>query len=517
VPRSPHRHGVRVNPSPNVTGVPSTRRKGAGARSRGATLTRGLLGDGRPAPADQPDLRGLVGREAAIARRRAIAGLEPVVPQNTRFDVTAAQADNVLQPGTERRATLNPLNDRRQRNSRPRGGPTLAKAPSRGRMVSMARRVALAERGKTGVDSVSGRSSQAVTTHLLRNAGVSSREIAKRVREARCEHGKCGDSGPRPTGRIRRTPNALPSKVGVSTTASGQTLTGTLVGRSWRTTGDEAGACRQITGTEYLGAEIFQEFCSIRLEPAPNRQSAVAVTSGGQTVTGDQVGRSAKVTGDEAGAGRQLTGTPYTAPGPEGAPSKVGQTQTLAGRAVTGSLVGRTPALTSVEPGSCQRITGNEYLGLEHFDSFCKTRPEPVGPLKVGLDTTWRGQTVTGTLVAGKARVTGNEAGRCEIVTGTTYLGSEQVAADCGPEMARQVAERMPVGRSTPGFGLTGTQPGVGGVTTGDSKGACQPVTGTPYLGGDDLFAHCGTDAFTEEFAATPGSDDFPQPLGGGR
>ncbi|NVZ10802.1 carboxysome shell protein [Allochromatium humboldtianum] len=487
-------------------------------------LTRGRPGYARPAPADQADLSGLVGREASIARRRAIAGLEPKAPRSERrrddqaaVTTDSAQATGAPKPATERRATANPVNDKRQRNGRPRGGATLAKAPSRGRMLSMARRAALAGRGKTGVDSVSGRSSQAAATNLLRKAGVSSREIAKRVREERCEHGKCSESGPRPTGRARRSngarPNDAPSKVGVSTTASGQTLTGTQVGRSQRTTGDEAGACRQVTGTEYMGAEVFQEFCGIGPTPAPNRESASVVTTGGQTVTGDQVGRSTKVTGDETGAGRQLTGTPYTAPGPEGAPPKVGQTQTLSGRTVTGSLIGRNNTLTGVESGACQRVTGNEYLGFEHFDSVCKTRPEPVGTLKVGLDTTWRGQTVTGSLVAGTARVTGNETGRCEIVTGTTYLGAEQIAADCGPETARRTAERMPLGRSTPGFGLTGIQPGIGGAMTGDVKGACQPVTGTPYLGEDDLLATCGS----EEFAALPGSDDFPQPLGGGQ
>ncbi|ADC63657.1 CsoS2 family carboxysome shell protein [Allochromatium vinosum] len=483
-------------------------------------LTRGRPGYARPAPADQADLSGLVGREASIARRRAIAGLEPQAPcsERRRDDQATVTTDSSApRPATERRATANPVNEKRQRNGRPRGGATLTKAPSRGRMLSMARRAALAGRGKTGVDSVSGRSSQAATTNLLRNAGVSSREIAKRVREERCEHGKCGESGPRPTGRARRSngarPGDAPSKVGVSTTASGQTLTGTQVGRSRRTTGDETGACRQVTGTEYMGAEVFQELCGIGPAPAPNRQSAVTTTGGGQTLTGDQVGRSSKVTGDETGAGRQLTGTPYTAPGPEGAPPKVGQTQTLSGRTVTGSLIGRNTSLTGVESGDCQRVTGNEYLGFEHFDSVCKTRPEPVGTLKVGLDTTWRGQSVTGSLVSGTARVTGNETGRCEIVTGTTYLGAEQIASDCGPETARQTAERMPLGRSTPGFGLTGLQPGIGGAMTGDIKGACQPVTGTPYLGGDDLLATCGS----EEFAALPGSDDFPQPLGGGQ
>ncbi|QIK38975.1 carboxysome shell protein [Caldichromatium japonicum] len=470
-------------------------------------------------------LRVAEGRQRSLARRQALT--------RGQIGATAAARPARLRPRPERRVSSRPTavdsaaasstlvqteqrqvatSERSSRLSRSRTAQALIRAQSRGRLASMARRTALADRGKVGIESVSGRSSAAATTQLLRNAGASSREIAKRVREERCEHGKCADAGPRPTGRLRPARPGVPAKVGLSATATGQTITGTLVGRSPKTTGDEVGACRQITGTEYLGAEIFQEFCGVKPNPAPNRQSEAVVTVGGQTVTGDQVGRSVKVTGDEAGAGRVLTGTPYTAPGPEGAPSKVGQTQTLSGRQVTGTLVGRIPSITGVEPGSCQRVTGTEYLGFEHFASFCKTRPEPKGDLKVGVDATWRGQTVTGTLVGGSARVTGNEPGRCEVVTGTGYLGPKEVAAECSPDTIQAVSERLPAAWSTPGHAISGIQPGVGGVMTGDQKGACQPITGTPYVGGDDFFAACG-----ESLAATPGSDDFPQPLNGGQ
>ena len=42
---------------------------------------------------------------------------------------------------------------------------------------------------------------------------------------------------------------------------------------------------------------------------------------------------------------------------------------------------------------------------------------------------------------------------------------------------------------------MTGIQPGVGGVMTGDKRGACEAVTGTPYVGADQLAAACGSDA----------------------
>ena len=42
---------------------------------------------------------------------------------------------------------------------------------------------------------------------------------------------------------------------------------------------------------------------------------------------------------------------------------------------------------------------------------------------------------------------------------------------------------------------MTGQQPGIGGVMTGAHKGACEPLTGTPYVGGDQLVQACGSNA----------------------
>lgn len=56
---------------------------------------------------------------------------------------------------------------------------------------------------------------------------------------------------------------------------------------------------------------------------------------------------------------------------------------------------------------------------------------------------------------------------------------------------------------------MTGLQPGVGGVMTGANKGACVPVSGTPYVGADQFDAACPATA------ATTASSDYPQPIGG--
>jgi hypothetical protein len=63
-------------------------------------------------------------------------------------------------------------------------------------------------------------------------------------------------------------------------------------------------------------------------------------------------------------------------------------------------------------------------------------------------------------------------------------------------------------GTSNVGPSMTGIQPGMGGVMTGDSKGACEPVTGTAYVGADQYAKACPSTP------ADPNSPDFPQPVG---
>jgi hypothetical protein len=57
------------------------------------------------------------------------------------------------------------------------------------------------------------------------------------------------------------------------------------------------------------------------------------------------------------------------------------------------------------------------------------------------------------------------------------------------------------------GKSMTGQQPGVGGTMTGADKGACESVSGTPYVGADQVAQACPASA------AEPDSADFPQTL----
>ncbi|MEJ2059968.1 MAG: CsoS2 family carboxysome shell protein, partial [Gammaproteobacteria bacterium] len=183
----------------------------------------------------------------------------------------------------------------------------------------MARRRAQAARGKAGVSAAGMTPAQAARAG---NPELSGRELAQALREQRSRRGGAGQKKSAPTGRQRpaRT-NAsqaaaqdAPWKVGASETADGQTVTGTMVGRSRDVTGDEASTCRTVTGTEYMGADIFRDFC--QAEPAKGfNRVGVSSTGRGNRVTGNEVGRSGKVTGDEPGTCKQVTGTEYVGAG----------------------------------------------------------------------------------------------------------------------------------------------------------------------------------------------------------
>ena len=289
-------------------------------------------------------------------------------------------------------------------------------------------------------------------------------------------------------------PGASPAKVGASSTSRGRRVTGTEVGRSPKVTGDEYGTCKRVTGTEYLAAEQVGEFCGTSPEPRPEKVD-VGLTQKRLVVTGSDLNRKARVTGTEFGAQRAITGTAYAdaaairdGNGAEGAPKKVETSHTSAGAMVSGTRVGRSPKLTGVEPGSCKRVTGSDYIASEEFVSFCREQPyQP--PAKVGVSRTLQGQDVTGTQVGRSIKVTGDEYGACKPVTGSSYIGADQYAEFCASRAAAEAINRARLGRSP---ALTGIQPGPDTKMTGNERGECQPVSGTPYVGEDQAAEACG-------------------------
>lgn len=328
-----------------------------------------------------------------------------------------------------------------------------------GRALAQARRAVLAQEGKTGLKRVAQATRIAAMMpdqnwQAAISQGATGRQIAMQRRLVQSLAGRVGDNSSsvpaRASGRVRPTvaKGEAPVKVEESHTLAGQRLTGTLVDRSKKVTGTEAGAARAITGTEYMGAEHDDRLKQARPPRGPQK---VGTMPSGQsekdkTLTGTQVGRSSKVTGDEAGSDRKLTGTAYAtsaAPADAGkAPGKVAITHTAQGKAVTGTPVGRDTKITGDDRGNCQRVTGTEYLSAEQFQTECNTALPAATP-KVSVMSSQGSQPVSGTAVGRSSKVTGDEPGSCRSVTGSQYYNSNDFATLCANPSPRQAISVM--------------------------------------------------------------------------
>ena len=293
-----------------------------------------------------------------------------------------------------------------------------------------------------------------------------------------------------------------PVKVSVTSTSSGNKVTGNEVGRSEKVTGDEPGTCKNVTGTEYSSANQSSKYCGeIPKNPSKVKQSK---TSDGLKVSGSLPGRSSLVTGDESGSGHQLTGDQYlgSEPNPKGRSyEKVGNYDTLNGNALTGTGVGRSEFVTGNEPGSCKNVTGDEYIGSQQYETFCKSKPKPEA-MKVGMSLSNNANEISGTLTGRSSQVTGDEPGTCKNVTGTPYAGLEDMVNNCDSNLVNEIKGKGKVYLgSSSNARLTGLQPGIGGHLTGATKGACLNPTGTPYVGGDQLGDNCSNHSSENNYA----------------
>ncbi|MDQ6937742.1 MAG: CsoS2 family carboxysome shell protein [Actinomycetota bacterium] len=163
----------------------------------------------------------------------------------------------------------------------------------------------------------------------------------------------------------------------------GLAVTGTAVGRSGRVTGNEAGACRPVTGDQYQnlystecgaiggGTAPADHLGRARLDPVTAGKVTLAQTWRGQQVTGPSLEYRANVTGDEPGDCRPVTGTPYQGPStifgacePEEADPATQRLEPRPGDvAVTGDLPMHSKLVTGIERGYRNDITGSSYYG----------------------------------------------------------------------------------------------------------------------------------------------------------
>ena len=199
-------------------------------------------------------------------------------------------------------------------------------------------------------------------------------------------------------------------------------------------------------------------------------------------------------------------------------PEKVGYSNTLSGQDVSGTMVGQGPGtMTGGERGACSIVSGTEYLGTEEFNANCGSTPN-AAPAKVTQTSTTRGQTISGVRMGQDEKMTGNEVGQCKAITGTEYIPADQSQAFCGAVPTKEISKpERKTSVAVTGYNedlwtskrgnrpVSGGQPGIEGLT-GAQKGACEVVTGTPYLGAEQVSAFCQTAS-----AAAPGDSDFPQ------
>jgi hypothetical protein len=408
--------------------------------------------------------------------------------------------------------------------------------------------------GKTGETAYKTKGSQSGAVARMNNPEASSRDIARTVRSERCSRGKTCSTGATSNTRSRKgRERSAPEKVGHSTTLAGQGISGTQVGQG-SMTGAESGACQVVSGTEYLSSEEFNTQCDSA--PAAGKPKVTRTqTTKGETISGTAVGNAQAVTGDRAGACRGITGTDYL-PADQGElfcgtnasqpakvsgfsinatqmnsnqgasnvtggdgykstsvtirptavemPEKVVSSQTAAGNQTTGTQVGRIEDVTGDERGYCQSVSGTGYQGVEEAETFCNAQPE-AAPAKITISSTTRGQSITGDRSGSTTGMTGAEAGTCKAVTGTPYMSFEH-SSSCGTEARAEIQHRT-MGSVMPGKQpMTGAKPGPQGLT-GAQKGACQLVTGTAYQGAGQTAAVCGG----QSTASQPGESDFPQ------
>lgn len=381
------------------------------------------------------------------------------------------------------------------------------RAASSVRQLCQARRQALSSQGKAAQQGQRGKNGTA-RHNGQKTTALTGRAAAQARRETLCLNGRGDSPACRPAGRVRAAV-AAPAKVEAGNTLSGNLVTGTQVERSGKVTGIEVGSCRAITGTEYIGAEQYGALCDATPAPAPAKVN-IGSTSRGQRVSGIEVGRSANVTGDDRGACKSVTGNEYLSSeqfesfcGTKSTPSpaKVGVSATFAGQRVSGTEVGRSSKVTGDEPGACLKLTGSQYYVPDQSGSVCQGSGMPH---KVSVMSTVRDRPVTGTDLAASTVVTGSEYGACLSVTGTEYAGLQQYqACNRAPVLT---PEKVTVMRTWRDQAVSGTTVEHNPKVTGDEYGGCQSISGTEYIGPGQYTQSCAPDRLSasRERIATP-------------
>ena len=248
-------------------------------------------------------------------------------------------------------------------------------------------------------------------------------------------------------------------RAALESTEHGLPITGSAVGRAARVTGDEQGACRQVTGDQYLSPARAQSECggrgggtapagqagAMRRDPVTGAKVSQALTWRRQAVTGPNVEYDALVTGDAPGSCAAITGTPYQGPltmhgwcDPSAASAAEQRLLERAdtGLSVTGDVPTRDAHVTGIARGADRSISGTPYyrdagarsgasgvaecVSIGQIDGrFSVHSPQRSAQLRASAATAGANdggqassdraaERITGTFAAGQHNVTGN-------------------------------------------------------------------------------------------------------------
>ncbi len=269
----------------------------------------------------------------------------------------------------------------------------------------------------------------------------------------------------------------------VEQTLSGHAVSGTAIGRSVRVTGDEGGAARSLTGSQYLAPardEMDPAPADGRSDPATGAKVTLSQTWGGQTVSGPMMEHDGRVTGSEHGTCAAMTGTPYYgATGaqdwcdPAQAEAEAARRAPRAPRAITGDVPLNDPTVSGTGRGADRAITGSAY--------FVQGETQPDAGAQDPVTQSIAGFSVSSPQRAShvRAREAAPEAakpGGASAITGTFAQGDGKITGNVefqAPSRGGQPCQRPAHGNIT-GEGATR-----GAAITGSGWSENSSVTGT--------------------------------------
>ncbi len=455
------------------------------------------------------------GRAAAIARRLALSAGKAALPpatervRNGQRSASTPQAAAAAAPASGATPQIPRVQSTPVSTMPAVAASRLAASGLTGREASLERRRLLSA-GKTAV----GTSPQPPMPPELELSGASSgRAVSQQRRIALSQTGRVETV----TGVASAQPDAgklvYAPKVVESTTSGGQRVTGSRMGRGQSVTGDERGTIQPVSGTQYVEVGAGGSW------RAGGPKVGFARTASGLTVSGTMVRSAVAVTGDEA-AGATMTGrvdqspaddmtarsgqggkvpTQFSPPAGARATAFAGGSglqraaagsrerqrdraaeATGGGVAITGSALCHSKRVTGDQGGPTRNVTGNHFMAPARRQSTIVDPPaqpmvEPARQLKAAALSVG-GQRVSGLDVEHNMRVTGDAPGSCAALTGSQYQGPATTDTYCKTDSATQRRMRAQASRAVTGNAALHAE----GVT-GTSKGAGRDITGTRY------------------------------------